>query len=233
MARPDYYVVLGVPRDETADRIRTAYRELVKRYHPDRAGTLETARFREVTEAYEVLSDAERRRRYNDFLTREGRTARSVEPQWPAAEPLTDPVSMFAEPMSVRSRFGAIHPSLEDLVARLRRAATGIGRPKGGRVDEIHVEVLLGPEEAMLGGELEVAIPAPGWCPACGGGGETWHGRCRSCDGGGIVERDVPIRVRLPRMRRDATLGVPLHEVGLPDLVLQLHVRLAPWSILA
>jgi DnaJ-class molecular chaperone len=232
MRRPDYYVVLGVSRGETVDRIRTAYRELVKRYHPDRAGAPATARFREVTEAYEVLSDSERRRRYNDALARESRTARGVEPYRPAAEPLTDPGSVFAEPMSVRSLFGTIRPSLDDLVERLRRVTTGVGSPKGGRVDEVHVEVLLGADEALLGGVIDVAVPLPGWCPACGGGGQTWNGRCGPCGGRGVVERDVPVRARLPSIRRDTIFDAPLHDIGVPDVMLRLHVRIAPWSSL-
>lgn len=214
MARADYYLVLGVPRDETPERIRTAYRALVKRYHPDRAGAADAARFREVAEAYEVLSDGERRRRYNALLERAAPVGRRVAPApWPEPEPLAaHDAPVFAEPMSVR------------------RAATGVGTPKGGRVDTLHVEVVLAPDEALRGGMLAVAVPVPGWCPACGGGGETWSGRCRACGGEGVVEREVPVRVRLPVLVRDATLELPLHDVGLPDVVLALHLRIAPWS---
>jgi DnaJ-class molecular chaperone len=235
MGRPNHYLVLGISRDEPAERIRTAYRELVKRYHPDRAGAVDIARFREVIEAYEVLSDSERRRRYNALLDRDDPTAPRVMPErrWPDAEPLANPGGpLFAEPMAVRTGFRVIRPSLEDLLARLRGAATGIGSPKRGRVDALHVEVLLAPEEAARGGVIDVAVPVPGWCWACRGGGETRYGVCRACGGEGVVERDVPVRAYLPGIARDATLDVPLRDAGLPDVVLQLHVRLAPWSLL-
>src|SRR5262249_44980799 len=60
----DYYLVLGVSRDETSRGIRDAYRQLAKRHHPDLAGPEQAEAFRELVEAYEVLSDAEKRRRY-------------------------------------------------------------------------------------------------------------------------------------------------------------------------
>jgi curved DNA-binding protein CbpA len=70
----DYYLVLGVSQDETARGIHDAYRQLVKKHHPDHAGPEEAQAFRDVVEAYEMLSDAEKRRRYTQGLRRaEGR----------------------------------------------------------------------------------------------------------------------------------------------------------------
>jgi curved DNA-binding protein CbpA len=62
MAPRNYYVVLGVASDETEHGVRTAFRDLAKRYHPDRIGPRGAAPFREIAEAYEVLGDPERRR---------------------------------------------------------------------------------------------------------------------------------------------------------------------------
>lgn len=61
----DYYVVLGVPPGEDSERVREAFRELAKEHHPDQAGPENAPRFREILEAYEVLSDPERREVYN------------------------------------------------------------------------------------------------------------------------------------------------------------------------
>jgi len=70
----DYYAALGVPRDASEERIRSAYRKLARQYHPDvNAESADAAaRFREVTEAYEVLSDAQRRQRYDMFGSGDG-----------------------------------------------------------------------------------------------------------------------------------------------------------------
>lgn len=69
----DHYAVLGVPRDASTEAIRSAYRKLARQYHPDvstESGAPE--RFKEVTEAYEILSDPERRQRYDMFGTADG-----------------------------------------------------------------------------------------------------------------------------------------------------------------
>jgi DnaJ-class molecular chaperone len=65
-----YYIVLGVPRTESPGGIRSAYRDLAKKMHPDVAGEQATHAFQEITEAYGVLSDPQRRRAYNDELRR-------------------------------------------------------------------------------------------------------------------------------------------------------------------
>jgi molecular chaperone DnaJ len=65
MAKRDYYEVLGVNKDASADEIKKAYRRLAVEYHPDRGGSEE--KFKEIGEAYEVLKDAEKRKRYDQF----------------------------------------------------------------------------------------------------------------------------------------------------------------------
>src|SRR5436190_2261286 len=65
----DYYEVLGVPRTASGNDIRTAFRKLARQYHPDVAKDKKTAeeKFKEINEAYEVLSDAEKRKKYDQL----------------------------------------------------------------------------------------------------------------------------------------------------------------------
>ena len=71
--KADYYELLGVPRNATADQIRSAYRKLARQHHPDTSETSDGGeRFKQITEAYEVLSDAERRQRYDMFGNGQG-----------------------------------------------------------------------------------------------------------------------------------------------------------------
>ncbi|UCD30579.1 MAG: DnaJ domain-containing protein [Planctomycetota bacterium] len=69
MAENDYYKILGVPRNATADQIKSAYRKLAKKYHPDRNPNDQNAerRFKEVQQAYDVLSDPQKRQAYDQF----------------------------------------------------------------------------------------------------------------------------------------------------------------------
>lgn len=70
----DYYVVLGIPRSESASGIRAAFRDLALRYHPDRAGSAGTPFFRQIIEAYKVLSDPASRASYDRGLRDAGET---------------------------------------------------------------------------------------------------------------------------------------------------------------
>lgn len=115
MARPDFYVVLGVDPDDPPERIRAAFRRLAKRHHPDRAGGHDTGRFREISEAYRTLSDPEARRAYD------------------------------------ASRGGGGG----------RKAANGGWAPPAELVEGLNVDVVLSPEEAMLGVVVPIEVPTP------------------------------------------------------------------------
>lgn len=96
----DYYFILGVARDDPPERIRDAYRELAKRFHPDVAGAQHAATFREIAEAYDTLSDAERRRGYDRALGRPPADASEPppgrsRPHDPPVEPLAPPSPVF------------------------------------------------------------------------------------------------------------------------------------------
>jgi len=90
MAKRDYYDVLGLPRSASAEQIRAAYRRLAKKYHPDVAGKDASAseRFKEVQEAYEVLSDPQKRQQYDRFghvFEHEGAAWPGAGAGWPGA----------------------------------------------------------------------------------------------------------------------------------------------------
>jgi DnaJ-class molecular chaperone len=224
----DHYVVLGVARDETTDGIRAAYRRLVARHVRAGARTSDAVRGREIADAYGILSDPAVRERYDGGLAGLPAPALARKRRWPEA----GPSPLFAEPLSAPARFHSIHPSIEELRMRLRRAAMGIGSPKGGHVDRLHVEVLLSRDEAARGGAFDVGVPVPRWCARCGGAGEEGYRPCPACGGDGVVEHEALVRARVPRGGLDATLEFLLRDVGLDDIALEVHVRIAPWGAL-
>lgn len=71
MAIKNYYIILGISPSASAEGIRGAFRQLAKKFHPDKAGCEKTAIFQDITEAYEVLSNPEKRKLYNQKLTEE------------------------------------------------------------------------------------------------------------------------------------------------------------------
>ena len=198
----DYYEVLGVPRDASQDDVRRAYRKLARRYHPDLNQESDAEeRFKEVSEAYEVLSDPEKRERYDSLGSR-----------WRSGE-AADFEDLFAQQGfgggDVRVEFG--DGAFSEFFERLfgDRAATASTGPLRGRDHEAVLELSL--EEALAGGRrrlslddgrsFEVNIP-----PEVREGQRIRVGGQGSSGGDGGPPGDLYLRVRLrphPRFRRE------------------------------
>lgn len=221
MAKTDLYLVLGLPRDASGNAIRTAYRRLAKEHHPDRAGTNRSERFRHVSEAYSVLSDPDRRRRYDATLEPVGGTGG---PAGPSSAPTREPgidgeVSLHDVFDRSPWRVG------EEFRSWTRRNVLG-APPKSGRRALLELDVLLSPDEAALGGALRLRIPTPVSCASCGGAGQTWLYLCGACDGEGSLPRDTTLVVRIPAGVHDGAVW-DLAEVGI-GTSLRLHMRVDP-----
>lgn len=166
----DYYEILGVPREASGDEIRKAYRRLARQYHPDVNKSPDAeARFKEINEAYEVLSDEQKRTAYDRF----GHAG----PQ----------LGGFGD-MGGFSGFGDI---FEDLFAgfgmRPRAAKRG---PRRGA--DLRLDLNITFEEAVFGVEKELEVPRQETCPRCQGSGAepgTSPIRCPQCNGTGEVRR--------------------------------------------
>jgi molecular chaperone DnaJ len=182
VASRDFYEVLGVPRDAPADAIKKAFRKLALRFHPDRNPGDKQAeeKFKEAARAYEVLSDAEKRKKYDRFgesLGAEFGAGAGAGARPSAGAPPADDFS-FEE-------FLGRHGDLfEDLFGeRFHRARPQPRRRRGADV-EATLEVDF--RTAALGGNVDFAIESAVACDQCGGSGTVGEPRpCASCGGTG------------------------------------------------
>ena len=203
----DYYQLLGIPRDASSDDIKKAYRKLAIKYHPDKnqGGSKETEdRFKEATEAYEVLRDAEKRSVYDRY----GEQGLKRSPGGGAGFDFTDAIEVF---MRDFGGFGG----LEDLFGGRQRSSSGAARK--GQSIKVKVPLTLLEVATGVAKTLKVAVlgpcegcdgsgaakgSAPVACTNCGGSGEERHVQrsvfgqfvsvapCRSCGGEGRVIDD-------------------------------------------
>lgn len=226
MAGKDYYIILGISPSEGAAGIREAFRRLAKKHHPDLGGS--EATFQELARAYEVLSDPEQRREYDQSLGR-----RNASPQ---AEPLVSPgwsgehqpEPLVPKPMSVLHGFQTLQPSFDPLFDRMLRNFTGLRVPKGERIEGLNVEAILTPLEAARGATAPIGIPVFQRCTVCHGSGEDWLFPCMACGGQGMIEKEATVSVRIPPMVRDRTIiEIPIAGLGVHNFILRLHVRIS------
>ncbi|MCL6443554.1 MAG: molecular chaperone DnaJ [Alicyclobacillus sp.] len=168
MSKRDYYEVLGVSRDASTDEIKRAYRKLARQYHPDvnRNDPNAEERFKEISEAYEVLSDPSKRSRYDQFGH-------------------ADPTQGMGGGGFDASGFGDFS-GFGDIFDMF---FGGGGRQRGPqRGQDLEYELEVDFEDAAFGIEEEIQIPRTETCPTCGGSGArpgTHPDKCGACNGTG------------------------------------------------
>ncbi len=150
MQRRTYYKILGVSHTESPSGIRAAYRGLAKRVHPDLAGEQSASAFREVTEAYDILSDPVRRHEYDRQLTR-------VEHGESVEIHQAEPGPIVREPVTILGN--SEMPSFEAMFDRFLRNFTNVGIPKSEQLEGLNFEVLLTAEEVAHGCVVPVGVP--------------------------------------------------------------------------
>ena len=191
----DYYKVLGVSKGASADDIKKAFRKLARKYHPDvNPGDKKAEeKFKEINEAYEVLSDPDKRRKYD-----------TLGPNWqeqfgfqPGAGRRT--YSYRGSPMDFDSATG-FSDFFEALFGRSSAAGSRTNRNdyrrRVGDNIEQPVEVTL--QEAYLGGTRTFNIQSTEVCPLCRGTGEVAGKACANCSGQGMLARNKRIQVKIP-----------------------------------
>lgn len=229
MSKEDYYRILGVERDATKDDLKKAYRKLALQYHPDRnPGDKEAERrFKELSEAYEVLKDDQKRAAYDRF----GHAA--FEHGGPGGDGGFGP------------GFGTGFADIfEEMFGDFVGGRRGGGGRQSGRGSDMRYNLEISLEQAFAGSKTTVRVPtgvkceackgsgaaggaAPETCttcrgagrvrsqsgfftvertcPSCGGAGQTIRDPCRSCGGAGRVQREKALQVTIPAGVEDGT----------------------------
>ena len=252
----DYYDLLGVARTATGDEIKKAYRKLALKHHPDKnpGDKASEDKFKEVSLAYEVLGDPQKRAQYDQF----GHDAFTRRRGGGGGNGGFDPVDLFSQV------FGG--GAFDDLFGGGGRSAHG---PQAGA--DLRYDLEIGFEEAVFGIEKTVVLPrqencdtckgtgseaghekrrcgkcggsgqftlSQGFfsvrqtCPACRGAGEIIEHPCRACRGQGLVQKKHALQLRIPagvdngsRLRVSGE-GETGRRGGPPgDLYVVLHVR--------
>lgn len=174
MAKKDYYETLGVSKTASADEIKSAYRKLAKKYHPDLNKTPEAqAKFKEINEAYEVLGDQQKKANYDKFGSAEGPQGMNFDDIFGGGS-------------------GAGMGGFGDIFENIFGAFGGGARrskimEKG---EDINLQISISFEEAIKGVTREIEIMRYEKCPECSGTGArngTAYDACPECGGTGRV----------------------------------------------
>jgi molecular chaperone DnaJ len=175
--RPDYYKTLGVDKKATAEDIKKAYRKLARQYHPDRNpdDKQSEARFKEISQAHDVLGDPEKRAQYDSG---------------------SGPFATGAGPGGGFGGFGNFDfdgASMGDILSNLFGGSTSGRRvrtqPRAERGADLEAQVSISFDQAVSGAQVPLQVPMRTTCPTCRGTGAkpgTTPTVCPRCEGRGI-----------------------------------------------
>ncbi len=181
MAKRDYYETLGVPKNATEDEIKKAYRKLAMKHHPDRnqgdTAKASEEKFKEAKEAYEMLSDGQKRAAYDQH----GHAG-------------VDPNAGFRGGPGADGFGGGFAEAFGDIFGDIFGGQQGGGRRGGGqqvyRGNDLSYAMEITLEEAAFGKDSQIRIPSWDNCDTCGGTGAkpgTKAKTCGTCNGAGTV----------------------------------------------
>src|SRR6266516_992870 len=185
MDKRDYYDVLGVQKGAGKDEIKSAYRKLALQYHPDRNKSPEaTERFKEISEAYAILSDDEKRNQYDQF----GRAG--IYERYNAED-----IFRGADFDSIFRDIGGIGGIFEQILRGFGGFSTfqGFGTPqRPSRGEDLVYDLEISFDDAAHGASREIEVPRLAQCSVCGGSGAqpgSQRKTCKTCYGRGQVQQ--------------------------------------------
>lgn len=233
----DLYKILGVSEDASQEEIKKVYKRLAKEYHPDKNKGDKHAeeRFKEISDAYSILGNAEKRKKY-DQLRRMGAHEFSSGNggSW---EEIFQHFGGGAR--GGGSEFSSFGFDLEDLFGSIfgGRRTSGHASAGGFRGSaDLQTEVAIPFLTAVQGGRIDLNIPGDATCPQCGGNGRSDGKTCGKCSGSGRIKKSRTVSVQIPagieegtrlRVSGEGTAGIDGTASG--DLLI--NVRIQPHNL--
>jgi len=200
----DYYEVLGVPRAANEDVIRKSFRKLARQYHPDVAKDKKVAeeKFKEINEAYEVLSDPEKRKKYDQLGQNWKQGAEFRPPGWQNMRGQT--FGGGRQTGDFETHFGGTGFSefFESLFGGAGRRGGFQGfeeeEPGNERGRDVEGDIMVTLEEALHGSVRPISVRRAVLCAQCGGSGTRSKHVCNVCGGSGHAQKAETYQVRIP-----------------------------------
>jgi molecular chaperone DnaJ len=211
----DLYAALGVAKTATTDEIKKAYRKLARKHHPDvNPGNKQAEeRFKEISTAHDVLSDADKRKLYDEFghdgLAPGFDPARVREyRRWsesghgfsfrPGAEGTGFEGFGMGRGRGGRRRQAEEERGFADILSEMFGGAAGAAAPEPERGGDVEYPIEVDFLDALRGTKTEVSVRRPTPCPQCNGTGRQGMRGCPKCGGSGTIEQRERLTVKIP-----------------------------------
>jgi len=194
MPKEDYYDILGVKEGATEQEIKRAFRNLAKKYHPDKTkgDRLAEKKFKDISRAYEVLSDPQKRAQY-DNLRRVGAAGFGPDGFWRKGARSASgwPGGVNIEDLGGLGDLGDIFAQFFGGPSRTEAFSTGARTRTQRKGEDVYHKLEVPFETAVKGGKVTISIPTVEECPTCRGSGAQPGSEvvtCTACGGRGVVE---------------------------------------------
>ena len=177
----NYYEILGIDKKANKEDVKKAFRKLAQKHHPDKGG--DEDKFKEITEAYSILSDEKKRREYDSY----GQTFAGGGPQ--GAGGFSGNAGGF-DFSNFQQNMGGIEFDISDLFGGMAGDMFGGGRARASRGRDISMDVEVSFKESILGSKRSVLITKVSRCEVCEGTGakpKTEMETCKTCNGAGRI----------------------------------------------
>ncbi|OGO01568.1 MAG: molecular chaperone DnaJ [Chloroflexi bacterium RBG_13_52_12] len=198
MAGKNFYDILGLKKDVTDKEIKQAYRRLARKHHPDVNPGDKTAeaKFKEINAAYEVLSDKEKRQKYDKYGDKW-----QYADQFEQASRQQAQYQQYSPGGGSSFRFGGDTGGMDSLFDELfggMRSRGSSRRPQSRRGQDMESSVEVTLEEAFSGTSRMINLQGEQPCAACNGTGQIQNLPCSACRGAGVISKINRLEVKIP-----------------------------------